>query len=187
MIGMGYVDGERYVVRQLLARDPTEEEAILREFSRVALGSSALVSYNGRTYDLPRLRARFAAYHLKFPERPHVDLYPVFRAAKGVLGSREMRLTALERVLFRHARKDDLPGSEAPAAFTEYVNGGSPDKLCAVLRHNAEDVVAVGALFGLACERMPYRNILKRQYAEQRLAASVNDRKRSSWPLASDR
>ena len=46
----------------------------------------------------------------------------------------------------RIVREDDLPGAEAPAAWLEYLRGGSADKLRRVAAHNHQDVVSLSRL-----------------------------------------
>ena len=43
-------------------------------------------------------------------------------------------------------REDDLPGSEAPAAWLSFLRGGSAQNLRRVLAHNHQDVVSLSRL-----------------------------------------
>src|SRR3546814_18914707 len=43
-------------------------------------------------------------------------------------------------------REDDLPGSQAPAAWLQYLRGGSSSQLKPVAAHNHQDVVTLAAL-----------------------------------------
>ena len=56
------------------------------------------------------------------------------------------KLATVERELLGVLREDDLPGSEAPAAWLDYLRGGSADKLRRVGLHNAQDL---RSLFGV--------------------------------------
>ena len=58
----------------------------------------------------------------------------------------ENLLFALERELLRIVREDDLPGSEAPAAWLNYLRGGSARNLRRVAAHNHQDVVTLALL-----------------------------------------
>ena len=46
----------------------------------------------------------------------------------------------MERQLLRVLREDDLPGSEAPRAWRDYLQGGPATDLRRVLAHNHTDV-----------------------------------------------
>ena len=56
------------------------------------------------------------------------------------------RLATIERQVLRVLREDDLPGSEAPAAWLSYLRGGSAHNLRRVLAHNHQDVVSLSRL-----------------------------------------
>ena len=71
-------------VIQYLARDYSEEEAILRAFNAELAEADVWVTYNGRTFDLPFLELR-AVHHRLVAPRPgrHLDLLPVARRLWG--------------------------------------------------------------------------------------------------------
>ncbi len=54
-------------------------------------------------------------------------------------------MTAEARLL-AFVRKDDLPGSEAPAAWLAWLRRGEPDALAGVLHHNRWDLLSLVAL-----------------------------------------
>lgn len=80
----------------------------------------------------------------------HQDLlHPVRRHWKGVWEN--CRLATAERELLGVVRDDDLPGSEAPAAWHTHLHGGSVTNLRRVLAHNCQDLENLaGALLYLA-------------------------------------
>lgn len=61
------------------------------------------------------------------------------------------RLATAERQLLGVVREDDLPGSEAPAAWLTYLRGGSASNLRRVAHHNAQDLKSLaGVLLHIA-------------------------------------
>ena len=56
------------------------------------------------------------------------------------------RLATAERQLLQVVREDDLPGSEAPAAWLGYLRGGSAQPLHRVARHNSQDLRSLGGI-----------------------------------------
>ena len=56
------------------------------------------------------------------------------------------RLATIERRALNVVREDDLPGSEAPAAWLSYLRGGSALNLRRVLAHNDRDVATLAEL-----------------------------------------
>ncbi|WP_434212631.1 ribonuclease H-like domain-containing protein [[Pseudomonas] boreopolis] len=135
-------------VRQLLMATMAAETAMLREFAGWLGPATVLSSYNGRCYDAPLLKTRFRLARLAEPlgALDHVDLlFPTRRRYRGHWEN--CRLATIERHLLRIVREDDLPGSEAPAAWLTWLRGGSARNLHRVAAHNHQDVVTLALLF----------------------------------------
>ena len=134
-------------VRQLYLTAMAGENAMLDVFATWLRADTTLVSYNGKCYDAPLLATRY-----RLARRPNplaglqqVDLlFPSRRRWRGVWEN--CRLATIEREVLRVVREDDLPGAEAPAAWLEYLRGGSADKLRRVAAHNHQDVVSLSRL-----------------------------------------
>lgn len=125
---------------QYLARDYSEEEAVVRAFLAEAEGIPTWVTFNGRTFDLPFLRLR-AAYHALPEPRPerHLDLLPVARRIWGP-ELPNCRLTTLEALVCQRWRGSDIGGAQIPGAYHTFVRTGEPWEILQILRHNASDL-----------------------------------------------
>ena len=135
-------------VRQLTLSTLAAEAAMLRVFASWLGPRTVLSSYNGRCYDAPLLKARYRLARLPEPlsALDHVDLlFPTRRFWRGIWEN--CRLATIERHLLDIVRNDDLPGSEAPAAWLGYLRGGDAHNLHRVAAHNHQDVVTLAALF----------------------------------------
>jgi len=153
MIGAAdWLTDGRFRLRQLTTTTMGAETAMLRMFAQWLQPDTVLVSYNGKCYDSPLLKTRYRLARLPDPLSGlgHLDLlHPVRRHWKGVWEN--CRLATAERELLGVVREDDLPGSEAPAAWLSYLRGGSALNLRRVLTHNAQDLKSVaGILLHLA-------------------------------------
>jgi uncharacterized protein YprB with RNaseH-like and TPR domain len=134
-------------VRQLLCTSLRGERAMLECFASWLQPGRVLSSYNGRCYDAPLLAARYRLARLPDPLRGlrHLDLlFPVRRRFRGVWEN--CRLATAERRWLGILREDDLPGSEAPRAWLDYIRGGDARDLRRVLAHNDQDLRTLGAL-----------------------------------------
>jgi uncharacterized protein YprB with RNaseH-like and TPR domain len=141
------VHGDGLRVRQLLIATLAAEPAMLREFAHWLEPDTVLSSYNGRCYDAPLLKTRYRLARMADPIGPldHVDLlFPTRRFYRGVWEN--CRLATVERELLRIVREDDLPGSQAPAAWLSFLRGGSSSLLRRVCAHNHQDVVTLARL-----------------------------------------
>lgn len=147
MIGTAHWDGTDILVRQLLIATLAAEPAMLAEFARWLAPDTVLASYNGKSYDAPLLRTRYRLARQGDPLAglAHVDLlYPSRRRWRGCFEN--CRLATIEHRVLRIVREDDLPGSEAPAAWLGYLRGGSAAKLRRVAAHNHQDVLSLARL-----------------------------------------
>lgn len=147
MIGASDFVPQGLRVRQLLIAHLAAERAMLDTFTAWLRPDTRLVSYNGRCYDAPLLLTRYRLARRGNPLEglPHLDLlYPTRRRYRGVWDN--CRLATIERRALEIVREDDLPGSEAPAAWLGYLRGGSSELLCRVAEHNFQDVVTLARL-----------------------------------------
>ncbi len=149
LAGIGWVDGDRFVSRQLLLPDYPHERAVLRLLTADLLARKRLVTYNGRGFDLPLLVTRLTVNGLfrELADLPqvHDDLLPVSRRLfRRPLGG--ARLAQVEAGVLGVQRASDCPGSEVPMRYFGYLRGGSPDLLAQVLDHNLQDIVSLALL-----------------------------------------
>ncbi len=153
---LGWADGGLRL-RQFLARDYAEEGPMLAGTWDALAEAACLVTYNGKTFDVPTLGARSLACGLfDLPPRPdHVDLLPEARRRwKGVLPN--CRLTTVETAVCGRRRQGDVTGADIPAAYHAFVRsrqGGAPRRrrrdlrrLQAILHHNALDLLTLADL-----------------------------------------
>ena len=147
LVGLGVFDGDNFLVRQLFLAGPSGEEAMLAVTAEALSTAKALVSFNGRCFDLPLLETRFTLNRLRppSPALPHLDLlYPARRLYRRRLES--CRLAHLETALLGLEREDDVPGWLIPSLYFDYLRFGRAAPLEAVFRHNALDVLSMVAL-----------------------------------------
>ncbi len=144
MIGVAAWSDNVLTVRQLYLTAIAGERAMLQMFSDWLSAETVLVSYNGKSYDAPLLKGRLRLNRVdhRLAELPHIDwLHPTRRVYKHHLVN--CKLATIEREVLRVIREDDLPGSEAPAAWLAYLRGQSSVNLARVLDHNRQDVVTL--------------------------------------------
>lgn len=143
MVGIAEAGPTRVRLRQWLLTAFAGEAAMLQEVASSLSGAGLMVSYNGKTFDLPLLRDRQRLQRgPALPEPPHLDLlYVTRRLFRGAWP--DCRLVTAEQRLLGLFREDDLPGSQAPAAWRDYLAGAAVDTLPGVVRHNALDVLSL--------------------------------------------
>ncbi len=157
LLGLARLQGRSLWLRQYLLTRFAGEPELYRRAGAWLSDAGGLASFNGRSFDVPLLaaRARLAGVADALDGLPHVDLlYPLRRAFAGRWP--DCRLASAERRLLGFERRDDLPGSEAPRAWFDWLQRGDPVLLPRVLEHNRWDLVSLALL-------LP---VLARVYAE---------------------
>jgi len=160
LVGCAAVDGDSIRVRQFLMPGFEHERAVLAELAAWASTHGALVTYNGKTFDVPLIETRFLFHRLPFPlaETPHLDmLHPARRLWRGrptTAGpdpdESSCSLSVLEKHLAGLHRVGDVPGFEIPSRYFQFVRDGDARPLEAVLEHNRLDLVSLAAVMARA-------------------------------------
>ncbi len=152
LVGCARLDGDGVVVRQFLSPGFEHERAQLATLAEWMADRSHLITFNGRTFDLPLLEMRFSFNRLAWPwgHLPHLDaLHPARRfwrdrpemAGPGPDES-SCSLGVLEKHLSGVHRVGDVPGCEIPARFFQFARDGRAEPLEAVLEHNRLDLLS---------------------------------------------
>ncbi len=148
MVGVAFFEKEALVVRQYFLRDHGDEPAMLHLLDELLADKAGLVTFNGRTFDLPLLDTRYLMNRM--PGRvlsvPHIDLlHPsrrLWRARFGsvALGNLEQNLLGLQRT------HEDVPGMLIPGLYHDYLRSGDGRELLRVFYHNEIDMLSMVTL-----------------------------------------
>jgi uncharacterized protein YprB with RNaseH-like and TPR domain len=147
LAGAARFDGSLLRLRQYLLPSPQYEGGLLGGLASDLASAGALVSYNGKSFDLPMLEARYILSRQEPALRrlPHLDLlHPNRRLFRGTFDSH--RLVRMEVELLGFERDDDCPSAEVPVRYFRFQQSGDPTAILPVLRHNAWDVLSLVAL-----------------------------------------
>lgn len=145
LIGILIMEDE-LVVYQYFARNYAEEAAVIRGFLDICRGRKLLVSFNGRTFDLPYIRSRSAATGVAFDVDPvHLDLLHVGRRMwRDELP--DCRLQTIERHICGIMRSGDIPGHLIPEEYHAYVQSGNASMMARVIEHNLHDLITLAEI-----------------------------------------
>jgi len=147
LVGMMYYAEGGLVFEQCLARDYTEEGAVLAAFTERQEAAGVLVSFNGKAFDMTMVRERCAFHGIEPPPRrpPHLDLlHEVRRRWRKDLPN--CRLTTLEQRFCGRRRVGDIPGSAIPDAYHRFVATGDAGPLGDIVHHNLLDLLTMAQL-----------------------------------------
>lgn len=173
LIGLGWFEDDTFRTQQLFARDFSEERACLYFLLEIAQEKSFLVTYNGKTFDVGLLSTRFILNRLPdgLTAMPNLDL---LHPARRLFGHRleNNRLSTMERDIIGFHRYGDIPGSEIPQRYFEWLRHRDPRLLADIFEHNRLDVISMAALSVYLAEMLGSKpDILTKEHADL-LAAS---------------
>lgn len=153
LLAFARVAGERLQIMQWLLTAFKGEAAMLEEARGALPDDALLVSFNGKSFDVPLLATRTRMHSLPdcYSALPHLDLLHPTRRAFAKQWD-DCRLQTAERRLLRFHREDDLPGAAMPQTWAEFLRSGSIAPMGAVLEHNRRDVVSLLALLPALAE-----------------------------------
>ncbi len=159
LVGIGhFVDGG-FRLRQYFQTDYGQERALLRALSDYLVNFDAVVTFNGKTFDLPLLETRFTMNGLgrrQHPQTnvrllPHLDLlHPARRIYRDRFAS--CRLSELEQHVLGLVRQEDVPSWEIPGLYFRYVRNRRFRAVIPVFEHNALDVLSLVTLTSHLCD-----------------------------------
>jgi uncharacterized protein YprB with RNaseH-like and TPR domain len=147
LVALGWRLGQAMLMRQYVLPDPALELPFLEAVAADIGASGALVSYNGKTFDVPVLEGRLLMSRCSTEclRRPHLDLlHPSRRLFKARLGA--CNLQNVEAMVLGRDRGDDIPGFLIPEMYFDYLRRRDPSVLREVLAHNRQDVVSLSLL-----------------------------------------
>ncbi len=143
LIGVMHFNGVEFLIDQLFARDYSEETILLQYFKEFASRFDTVVTFNGKTFDLPFIRDRMIYHRRDFQwTHSHVDiLHHSRRRWKAELP--DCKLQTLESYICNRQRVDDLPSALVPSVYQEFVRSGDARLLADIFHHNALDLITL--------------------------------------------
>jgi uncharacterized protein YprB with RNaseH-like and TPR domain len=163
LVGCAWYQDGGLRVRQFFLSNFAAEPILLEAVAEIAELCGAVVTYNGKSFDLPLMENRFVLHRLETPFAgvPHLDmLHPARRlwrrdqSAEDEQGRQPSgcQLSSLEETLCGHVRDGDVPGSQIPARYFHFVRTGDARGLAAVMEHNRLDLMSLAMLTAQASQ-----------------------------------
>jgi uncharacterized protein YprB with RNaseH-like and TPR domain len=150
LVGLAWWHEGTLVLEQLLVRALGEEAPMLERLAERIRQASMIVTFNGKSFDMPLLRTRYVMARMPLPtEPPHLDLLHVARRVHKKRMRSGCRLVAIERDVLGFERVDDVESGDVSECYLHFLRTGEAGALLGVVEHNAWDVVAMTALVAL--------------------------------------
>ena len=147
-------DSGDFEVVQFFARNFGEEAALLAALNEWWQSFDALVTFNGTSFDLPYIRQRMRHHGIRFDSlHSHTDVLDWARrrwARSRVVPNHQLQ--TLESYICGRRRTGDIPGSEIPAAYEDFVRTADATLLREIFRHNILDLLTTAELLAILLE-----------------------------------
>jgi len=154
LVGLGFRSAEGFNVLQLFMRDPGQEQAFLSALGVIANRFEHVVTFNGKSFDIPLLNTRHVLNGAATPfgQMAHVDLLPLARRLwRNRMSSRALKDLEIE-ILHVPRSQDEVPGWMIPEIYFDYLRSGDARPLAGVFYHNAMDILSLAALFNFCSD-----------------------------------
>jgi uncharacterized protein YprB with RNaseH-like and TPR domain len=147
LIGVATVENNNINVKQIFIENPLHEKAGLSYFADHLKGKKAVLTFNGKGFDVPFLRKRFERHDLvEQINLPHFDLqYLSQRALKGMVT--DFKLQTIERELLNFRRKDDVPSSLVPKFYESFIRSNNIGAVVPIIEHNKRDLITTVGIY----------------------------------------
>jgi uncharacterized protein YprB with RNaseH-like and TPR domain len=157
LVGCAAFDEVALRVEQFFMIGHALERALLAAVRGPIEASDTLVTYNGKSFDVPVLETRFLFHRepAPFADRPHIDMLHtarrLWRGARSVVAApggygEACTLASMEQALCGFRRYHDVSGFEIPTRFFAFLRSSDARPLAPVFEHNRLDLISLAVL-----------------------------------------
>jgi uncharacterized protein YprB with RNaseH-like and TPR domain len=147
LIGVGFFEGNDFKITQYFISDYDEEAAALYSLSGLLKNFDSMVSFNGKSFDIPLLSTRYMLNRIENPLEKtfHLDL---LACARRLYRERleSVSLSSLETNLLSLEREGDIPGYEIPSVYFKFLRDKNPYPIKPIFYHNRMDILSMVTL-----------------------------------------
>lgn len=146
-IGCGFFENGNFKTIHLTALNEEGEYEILNEFNKLLKDKKALVTFNGKSFDVPFIDLRMSYYNIKsnITDYHNFDLY--FFAKKAFKSHQDsFALKEIDKKILNRQRKNDINGEDVNYYYNRYLNTRNINFLKPIINHNRDDIISLALL-----------------------------------------
>lgn len=150
LIGIGFFEDDEIILKQFFLTDLANEKDLIDQLLRSTNKKNIYVSYNGKCYDIPLINTRsiFNRCKARLNKFNSIDLLHISRRLwRNKLEN--YSLQNIEQMILKSNRlgEKDIPGSEIPDAYFNYLSTKNATTMKNVIYHNKIDILSLIVLF----------------------------------------
>jgi len=148
-VGLGRFTDQGFKLAQFFMRHPGEESALLAGLTEFMDGMKAVVTYNGKSFDIPLLNTRYTMMGMTSPFEgiDHFDLLPLARRLWRIRLESRTLSNVETRILGVSRGEEEVPGYMIPEMYFEYLKTQDARPMSGIFYHNAIDILSLVGLF----------------------------------------
>jgi len=187
LMGVAYIRDGKLRLDQCFLRDFDDEEPMLHYLRELFRDCETLVSYNGKSFDLPLLRTRFIQNRIPFP-LDAISHYDLLHAARRFWKRRlqDCSLTNIERHILGVERHGDVPSALIPQLWLDYLRKRDARPLEPVFYHHKTDILSLVTLTAWVARCLATPGGGGFEHAEDRLSLARLHFQQRQWEDAVD-
>lgn len=151
-----------FLLTQFVLADPGQEASFLKA-TDFWVNEQTIITYNGKSFDLPQLVSRWTMNRNDLPRLKHHHQIDLMHSSKRIWkGELErFKLKQIEEMKLGFKRENDIPGHLAPIIYFDAVKSGNPINLMKVLKHNEWDILSLVTLYILSVELLQEKDVVE--------------------------
>ncbi len=148
-VGVGRFTEDGFQLAQFFMRHPGEEPALLAGLTEFMHDMKAVVTYNGKSFDIPLLNTRYTLMGMSSPFEniAHFDLLPLARRLWRIRLESRTLSNVEGKILGVQRGDEEVPGYLIPDMYFDYLKTQDARPLAGIFYHNAIDILSLAALY----------------------------------------
>ncbi|MBN2460645.1 MAG: ribonuclease H-like domain-containing protein [Candidatus Cloacimonetes bacterium] len=155
LVGLGYFTEKDFTVDQYLLDRLSGEQHFLESIISEISSYCGIVTFNGKSFDMPLLRNRFIFNGLtaELPDLWHLDLLHLTRRLwQNSLSGYDLQNIEQQVLGFWRNPGEDIPGEKIPEVYRNYLQDRDASFLKNIVLHNRTDILSLVILLDLIAE-----------------------------------
>ena len=148
LIGILFNYNNQTIIKQFFAKNEDSEYELLNSFIDEIKSFEKHITFNGTTFDIPFLNARFIKHNIdyKIESSDDIGILKFIKPFKKKLSLPDCKLKTVEKYLGIY-REDTISGKESVELYKEFASNQNNDLKEVILLHNYEDIYYLGKMF----------------------------------------
>ncbi len=151
LCGIIVFESNKQTLYQFFAENISDEKDILTETAKILNKVDFIITYNGKSFDLPFLEKRCNEYDILLSKKYNLDLYILARNYTDMSNFLpNLKQKTVEKFICpKYVREDEISGKDSVNLYKDYIKTKNLDLEKLILLHNYEDICQLQQLIAI--------------------------------------